>query len=146
MHNESLRVKFVSVYQEHSLKGLVRHTLFLVYSFSELSLKGGMSVRNQKDTHLCLPRDYRSWKKYYIHNGEREWPKTCRIGHCAEPAQGGAHVNIDGKCGIFIVPMCQQHNTPQNQEWMPVKKRTIVVPVDQEDTSGPSGICYCKRR
>ena len=76
---------------------------------------------------------------------EREWPNTCRIGGCGEPAKGGAHVHKEGECDcVFIVPMCEQHNTPHNNDWLPVKKDTFLVPVDQGDTKGPAGVCYRK--
>ena len=118
-----------------------------MYSFGQFTLKDGMRVKNKTGTHACLPRGYKSWKRYYKGDNEREWPEKCRISFCSEPAKGGAHVNVEWKCGsVFIVPMCEKHNTPQNHDWLSVKKGTIVLRVDQEDTSGPAGICYCKKR
>jgi hypothetical protein len=106
-----------------------------------------MRVQNISGTHACLPRGYGSWKKYYKDDDEREreWPNTCRIGCCEIPAKGGAHVHIEGKGNctcVYIVPMCEKHNTAQNKDWLPVKKGTIVVRVDQGDTRGPAGTCY----
>ena len=59
-----------------------------------------------------------------------------------EPAEGGAHVRMKKKCGVFIVPMCGKHNNAQNQDWYSVEENTIAVRVDEEDTSGPAGPCY----
>ena len=118
----------------------------LTVQLGRLTLKSGMRVQNIRGTHACLPRGYGSWKKYYIGHDEREWPNTCRIGGCTEPAKGGAHVHKEGECScVFIVPMCEIHNTPHKNDWLPVKKGTFLVPVDQGDTKGPAGICYRKK-
>ena len=105
-----------------------------------------MRVKNKTGTHACLPRGYKSWKKYYMDGYHREWPETCRVSFCSQPAKGGAHVDVEWKRGVFIVPMCEHHNTAQNHDWLPVKKGTTVVRVDQEDTSGPAETCFCKKR
>ena len=106
-------------------------------------------MQNIRGTNTCHPRGrarhYGTWKKFYVGDDEREWPRTCRIRECGEPAHGGAHVHVDGEEGVFIVPMCQEHNTPQEDDWLPVKPRTVVVRVKDGDTSGPQGICYCKK-
>ena len=82
-----------------------------------------------------------------MEGGKREWPNTCRVSECGEPAKGGAHVHVKGKCKcVFIIPMCEQHNTAHNRNWLPVKKGTILVRVDEGDTSGPSGTCYSNKK
>ena len=116
-----------------------------------LRLNKGTLIQNIMGTNTCHPRGrarrYGTWKRFYVGEDQREWPRTCRIRNCTEPAHGGAHVHATySREGVFILPMCQKHNTPQNYDWLPVKKGTIVVPVKEGDTSGPQGICYCKKR
>ena len=104
-----------------------------------------MRVRNIRGTKVCHPRGRRrrTWKQFWLHYSEREWPSICRVSYCTEPAKGGAHVEIEGQFGVFIVPMCEQHNNSENRDWLSVKKGTIAVPVDEGDTTGPPGPCYC---
>ena len=61
----------------------------------------------------------------------------------ARGSPGGAHKEIEGQFGVFIVPMCEQHNNSENRDWLSVKKGTIAVPLDEGDTTGPPGPCYC---
>lgn len=55
-----------------------------------------------------------------------------------ERADGGAHVNIQGRRGAYIVPMCDRlHNTAQNMEWLPVRQGTIALYVDNHVEQAP---------
>ncbi|CAB3989908.1 Hypothetical predicted protein [Paramuricea clavata] len=116
----------------------------LVEKYGKLHLKGGMRVQNIQGTNVCHPRGRKrgTWKKFWLRHSDSEWPSLCRVRHCMEQAEGGAHVRMKKKCGVFIVPMCGKHNNAQNQDWYSVEEHTIAVRVDEEDTSGPVGPCY----
>ena len=104
-----------------------------------------MRVKNIRGTNICHPRGRkrRTWKQFWLHYSDREWPSTCRVSYCTKTAKGGGHVRKEKNCGVFIVPMCEQHNNAENEDWLSVKKGTTAVRVDEGDTSGPAGPCYC---
>lgn len=105
-----------------------------------------MRVRNKSGTSLCNARLFSSWKKFYIGNKKRKWPDICRIKGCCESARSGAHVEIEGDCPcVYIVPMCDKHNTPHIKDWLQVKGKTILVKIESEDSKGPAGVCYEKK-
>jgi hypothetical protein len=100
-------------------------------------------VKNIEGTHACVPKGFKTWKRYWIHETGRDWPKKCRISGCSELAIGGGHVHIHGhSTEVYIIPMCNTCNNPQNMAWMTVKTRTEAVNVEKADTSGPEGICH----
>jgi hypothetical protein len=104
------------------------------------TLASGTRVRNIQGTSQCAPIGYDTWKQFY--ESECSWPSTCRILSCGNCAQAGAHVSISGQDGVWIIPMCAEHNHPNNLVEMPVNANTIAVNVDTGFTSGPPGICY----
>jgi hypothetical protein len=100
-------------------------------------------VQNIEGTHACAPKGSKTWKRYWMHETGREWPKKCRISGCSELAIGGGHVHIYGHATeVYIIPMCNSCNNAQNKSWMTVKTRTEAVKVEKADTSGPEGACY----
>ena len=78
-----------------------------------------------------------------MHETRRNWPSTCRVYGCRNPAVGGGHVNVYGDSSqVYIIPMCNVCNTPHNRSWMNVNAGTEAVIVEQDDTRGPQGTCY----
>ena len=104
----------------------------------------GQHVRNLQGTSACDPRGSPdTWKQFWIQKTGRHWPHYCSINGCNQPAHGGGHVEINGRHGeVYIIPMCQSCNTPQNQSWMTVKPNTLAVKVERSNTTGPYGYCY----
>ena len=110
---------------------------------ANLLLTDANQVRNIQGTHACVPRGFNTWKKYWVNESGRDWPKKCRISGCSETAIGGGHVNVWGVSDVvYIIPMCNRCNTPQNTEWLNVKTRTEAVAVEKCDTKGPEGTCW----
>ena len=105
-------------------------------------LEGGTEVQNVEGTSSCTPLGYTSWKHFYIGDGKRAWPKSCRILGCSNTAAHGAHVKVESESGIWIIPMCAKHNNASNTDWMSVNASTIVVYVEEEDASGPPDIPF----
>ncbi len=100
-------------------------------------------VRNIEGTHACAPRGSNSWKQYWLQKTRRVWPQRCRIFGCTNSAYGGGHVHINGySTEVYIIPMCNPCNNPQNNGWMKVNKGALAVKVEEADTSGPAGPCY----
>ncbi len=112
--------------------------IFLI--FSSVTLESGTEVRNIEGSAMCSPVGYDSWKEFYMDN--RAWPASCRILGCGDEATDGAHVTINGESGVWIIPMCGDHNHPENTDWMKVNANTGAVCVRKKNTSGPPGICY----
>ena len=106
------------------------------------NLVSGTYVRNVEGSTICVPKGYRSWKQFYKSNAS--WPAslTCRIYDCGSKARVGAHVQISGLIGIYIIPMCARHNNFSRVDWMTVNANTVAVPVTQKHTSGRFGVCY----
>ena len=110
---------------------------------SNLLLTDADQVKNIEGTHQCVPKGFKTWKRYWIHETGRDWPKKCRISGCSELAIGGGHVHVYGHtANVYIIPMCNSCNNAQNTSWMKVKTRTETAKVKRSDTSGPEGACY----
>ena len=101
-------------------------------------------VENIEGTRACAPRGFNnSWKQYWKDNTGKDWPPKCPIFRCTNSPCCGGHVHIDGhSTKVYIIPMCNSCNNPQNKAWMMVKTRTEAVDVEKADTSGPEGTCY----
>ena len=99
-------------------------------------------VKNIEGTNQCAPRGFSSWKQYWIHESGRNWASNCRISGCPRSAVGGGHVNINGYYDVYIIPMCNVCNSPQNTSWMMVDYGTTAVKVEEDNTRGPQGPCY----
>ncbi|XP_028414962.1 uncharacterized protein LOC114538038 [Dendronephthya gigantea] len=107
---------------------------------SEFYLEDGNWVKNISGSGDERPRGsrFKTWKQFYIGHNGRTWPRYCCIDQCMERADGGGHVNIQGRRGAFIVPMCDRlHNTAQNMEWLPVREGTIALHVDNHVEEAP---------
>ena len=110
---------------------------------SNLLLTEVDQVKNIEGTHQCVPKGFKTWKRYWIHGTGRDWPKKCRISGCSELAIGGGHVHVYGhSADVYIIPMCNSCNNAQNTSWMNVKTRTEAAKVKKSNTSGPEGACY----
>jgi len=75
-----------------------------------------------------------SWKRYWERNGVTDgdvvnkWPVRCSVCDCKNHAEHGAHVHdANGQC--YIVPMCAEHNSPENRKPMLLRQGTVLVPV-----------------
>jgi hypothetical protein len=102
----------------------------------QITLESGSEVKNVEDTGDCDPKGYDSWKDFYTGESSCTWPAQCRIYHCTEDAEHGAHVKCKGKRGaVWIIPMCPTHNNPYNKEWMTVNANTTVVEVQKKDAN-----------
>lgn len=55
-----------------------------------------------------------TWKQHWINISGEEWPKTCSIKNCNNPAIDGAHVINDNETGEWIVPTCRSCNDKKN--------------------------------
>ena len=122
---------------------------------SYIELTQDDKVRNIKGTKQCLPKGFTSWKKYWIHETRRNWPGNCRRNGCTRSTVGGCHVHVNAffhltllQCfstHVYIIPMCNVCNSPQNTSWMNVNTGTAAVKVEEDDTSGQEGICFQKK-
>ena len=107
-----------------------------------LNLSRGTGVQNIQGTSSCAPRGSAgTWKQFYTQR-TGFWPSCCCIFRCGNGATGGAHVRISGQHGVWIIPMCSEHNSAYNFGWMVVDEGTIAVRVDERYSSGPSGVCF----
>lgn len=101
-------------------------------------------VKNITGTRACAPREVSTWKRYWMKETGRDWPKRCRISGCGEPAIGGGHVHVYGYYdNVYIIPMCNSCNNSIKTSWMYVNTRTEAAHVERLDTRGPEGPCYC---
>ena len=115
------------------------YPIFLTfYSSGDLYLNYDDVVQNVPGTgNKKPPGRSDTWKQYYLRNGQRYWPGSCCIRDCTEPADGAGHVRVEGRRGVYIVPMCdRRHNTAQNVSWLHVKEGTTAMPVEMEEERG----------
>ena len=86
-----------------------------------------VKVKNRKRTsNNKLPEGCSSWKEYWKDNKEY-WPSKCCVKDCKNEAEVGAHVYKTGESGIvYIIPMCNEHNNPNNEDVMPIDEKYLV--------------------
>lgn len=86
-----------------------------------------VKVKNRKRTsNNKLPEGFSSWKEYWKDNKEY-WPSKCCVEKCKEKAYDGAHVYKKEKSKItYIVPMCREHNNPNNEDVMLIDEKYLV--------------------
>ena len=106
-----------------------------------LKLQRGTGVRNIQGTSSCAPRGSGTWKQFYTQR-TNFWPRWCCIFRCGNGATGGAHASISGLNGVWIIPMCSEHNSAYNSSLMIVDEDTVAVRVDEGYSSGPPGVCF----
>ena len=94
----------------------------------EYELSKNQLVRNLKGTSNLRKIGGRTWKAYWERYSTEQWPKMCRVKFCKNETEGGAHVEVEGMNGVFILPTCLPCN--QSREgWMPVKADAVIVKV-----------------
>ena len=85
-------------------------------------------------------------KRYWKKETGLKWPEQCRIRGCTRLANGGGHVHIRessiDRDDVYIIPMCNPCNKPQNTSWMTTNAGTKAAKVEEEDTSGDEETCY----
>ena len=100
-------------------------------------LSGKNRVRNARGTSEDEPPGRPdTWQKYWKKHSGKRWPRECRIYHCTENADVGAHVTIDSGSTEYIIPMCSDCNHYSKRSRMRVNKGTIAVR-EYWDTPGP---------
>lgn len=73
------------------------------------------------------PNGYSSWKNYWETKKGVKFPNKCCVLTCNNTAEVGAHV-ILFYYGIqdYIVPMCREHNNPNNKDIMAIDEKYLV--------------------
>ena len=87
--------------------------------------------KDDEVSHMVGSSEHRgNWKKFWIKESGKKWPKECRIFGCGNPATVGAHVYVKFSRQIFILPTCQECNRDPDQEFpnrISVKAKSVVV-------------------
>ena len=76
-------------------------------------MPGGMRIRNVSGT-TATKCGCRTWKRHWMNEIGRPWPKSCGVYGCSNTADVGAHVRFDDRRTgnhWYILPMCNHHNS-----------------------------------
>ena len=105
---------------------------FFICRMDDLLLKNWDFAQNIQRKHAPLPKGFKSWKEYWCDQSDEKWPKRCRFRGCGEPANGSAHVNINGdESSVYIIPICDKHNCLGYSEPFNVNSGTCAVYIDE---------------
>ena len=116
----------------HSSNPIVENALRAQYPSPDVAMSGFYElVKNEPGTGEAeSPAE--SWKEYWIRDGiphgpqVNAWPTKCSVCDCPNSALHGAHVR-DVSGFVSIVPLCAEHNNPNNQSRMLLKQGTKMV-------------------
>ena len=74
----------------------------------------------RRDEEDILIKDFRTHKNQWIEETGKEWPSACSTKDCDKEATVGAHVVLEGKEKIHLVPMCKSCNGSTSlHNWKP---------------------------
>ncbi len=76
-----------------------------------------------------------SWKQHWMKISGEKWPTTCCVKGCTNEATDGAHIHEVGDKKTYIIPMCKEHNNPDNEDEFEINAITPV-PANIEETCG----------
>lgn len=82
------------------------------------------NVKNKANTSKEKPIGFNSWIDFW-ENKKNQKADVCKKIGCFEKCSGGAHV-IDDEGTTYIVPLCSNHNHPQNNEVFAVFEEYLV--------------------
>ena len=82
-------------------------------------------------------RKRETWKKFFLRKTKEDFPKTCSMASCENDCELGAHVRIEGRPEVFILPSCKPCYRNKNRyfgysgqpNWMPIKEGRNLVGV-----------------
>ena len=116
---------------------------FNVYTFriKPINLPTGAKVRNRVGTSKCHTKTGGGWLKFYKKNNSGRAASECRTYGCTNRAKVGAHVELPGGKGPYIIPSCQPCNIDADKKYHRVNSGTRAVPVPKKATKGPK-LCY----
>ena len=78
-----------------------------------------------------------SWKNHWLnYSGSRFWPTNCCVSGCYNRAEDGGHVTNSYYQGEWILPLCREHNNPNNTASFSIKLGSYVAPANRANTCG----------
>ena len=99
-----------------------------------------VQVKNAPDTSECSSIGFTSWIKFW--NSNRPNASKCQIKYCSKTENlVGAHVEVEGKSGLHIIPMCRSHNSSSNTDWMETNANTNPLKIPR-GVAGDNQMCF----
>ena len=92
------------------------------------NIKGDTSVCNIQETGENKCTCCGSWIKHWENNGGGQSNPKCSVIGCGEAGVHGAHVEEVGvKDKVYIIPLCEVHNHPDNKKEMDCPDDIVLV-------------------